>query len=148
MENCSFCRIVAGLDPAEVVFETGSTLAFFPLEPATRGHTMVIPKRHVDSFLDLAEEDVPELGASVLHVGRALRAVLAPEGMNLITSSGEAASQSVEHVHIHLVPRWQGDPVGEIWPLKQATPEPIIENIADRIREYCQTQSLDDRNNK
>lgn len=146
MENCSFCRIMAGLDPAEVVYETESTLAFFPLEPATRGHTMVIPKRHVESFLDLYPEEVPELGISVLHVGRALRDVLEPDGMNIITSTGEAASQSVMHVHLHLVPRWTSDALGEIWPPREPTPDRILEEVADKIRAYCRTQSLENRN--
>ena len=103
MQGCAFCRIVNRETPAEVVYETKSTLAFFPLEPATRGHTMVIPKRHIETFLDAEEADVPELGSTVLTVGRALRAVLAPEGMNMISSAGVAASQSVMHLHVHLV---------------------------------------------
>ncbi len=121
-------------------------LAFFPLEPATRGHTLVIPKPHIEHFLDLSPEGVPELGTAVIHVGQALRAVLSPEGMNVITSAGAAASQSIMHLHIHLVPRWNGDAVGEIWPLKIATPEHILEDVANALREFCRTEFLDERN--
>lgn len=146
MTDCPFCQIVHHLKPAEVVFETATTLAFFPLEPATHGHTMIIPKHHLPDFFDLQPSDITELGATLLHVARGLRAVLNPEGMNIITSAGKAASQSVRHLHIHLVPRWTGDAVGEIWPPKVTTPEPILEEVADKIREYCQAESLKDRN--
>ncbi len=114
MTDCPFCAIVRREAPAEVVDETAATLAFFPLEPATTGHTMVISKRHVATFLDIPDPEIPALWLAVHRVGRALRAVLKPEGMNVISSAGEAASQSVPHLHVHLVPRWAGDAVGEI----------------------------------
>lgn len=146
MAECAFCKIVNRETPAEIVYETPATLAFFPLEPATRGHTMVIPKRHVDTFLDLDPSDIPELGTAVILVGRALRAVLEPEGLNVITSAGEAASQSVMHLHVHVVPRWTGDPIGEIWPPKVPTAESVLEGIADALRDFCRTEFLEDRN--
>lgn len=146
MKDCEFCRIVRGEIPAEVVYETATTLAFFPLEPATRGHTMVVPKRHIETFLDVDPSEIPELGLTALRVGQALRTALSPEGMNLISSAGEAASQSVMHLHIHLVPRWLGDPVGEIWPPKVPTAESVLEDVADAVREFCRSEHLDDRN--
>lgn len=146
MTACNFCDIVNKREPAEVIYETPSTLALFPLEPATRGHTMVISKRHIEDFLSLTSADIPELGMTVVTIARALQAVLLPEGMNVISSAGEAASQSVMHLHVHLVPRWRDDAVGEIWPPKVPTPEPVLEEVADQLREYCQTESLEDRN--
>lgn len=146
-DKCQFCEIIAGDAPAEVIYETPHTLAFFPLEPATRGHTMVVPKRHIEDFLELGTQDIPELGQATVMVGRALRAVLKPEGMNLISSAGEAASQSVMHLHVHLVPRWSDDAVGEIWPPKKITPQRVLEGTADALREFCGTERLDDRNN-
>lgn len=148
MDDCPFCQIVEGRAPAEVVYETNHTLAFFPTEPATRGHTMVIPKRHITSFLDAELRDVAPLGETVLRVSHALLSVLAPEGMNLITSAGEAASQSVPHLHLHLVPRWTGDPVGEIWPPKSTTAPAVLEGVADALREFCGTEILDYRNDE
>ncbi len=68
MVDCEFCDIVNKKASAEVIYETTDTLAFFPLEPATRGHTMVIPKRHIENFLELQPADIPELGQAVVHV--------------------------------------------------------------------------------
>lgn len=146
MPPCPFCQIVRRESPAEVIYETEDTLAFFPTEPATRGHTMVIPKRHVRSFLEAEPADVQPLGLTVLKVSQALQSVLNPEGMNLITSAGQAASQSVDHLHVHLVPRWEGDAVGEIWPPKVPTSEAVLEGVADALRDFCGTERLDDRN--
>ena len=146
MVVCPFCDIVKRKVPAEVVYETPHTLAFFPLQPATHGHTMVITKEHFDTFLGVPRELVPALWQAVTDVGRALNAVLHPEGMNVISSAGAAASQSVFHVHVHLVPRWSNDAVGEIWPPKSPTPETILEDVADAIREHLRTESLEYRN--
>lgn len=107
---------------------------------------MVIPKRHIENILRFQKEDSPELFEVVLLVSRALDVVLKPEGLNVITSAGQAASQSVPHLHIHLVPRWSNDAVGEIWPPKVKTPEAILESVADSIRDYCNSDALADRN--
>lgn len=146
MAACPFCDIVNRKVPAELVYETASALAFFPLEPATRGHTIVVTKGHYENFLEVPNNLVPTLWQTVTDVGRALNEVLRPEGMNAISSAGEAASQSVFHVHVHLVPRWHDDAVGEIWPPKVPTPEAILETVADAIRKHLRTQSLEYRN--
>ncbi|TIH29827.1 HIT family protein [Subtercola vilae] len=146
LPTCPFCQIVRKEVPAEIIYETDDTLAFFPLEPATRGHTMIIPKRHIRSFLDAEPRDIEPLGLTTLRVGVALQNVLRPEGMNLISSAGEAASQTVEHLHIHLVPRWVDDAVGEIWPPKHPTADAVLEGVADALREFCGTERLENRN--
>lgn len=143
--DCEFCRIINREIPAEVVYETESELAFFPLEPATRGHTMIIPKHHVTSFLDPTALTMTGLWPTTLRVAKAIEKVLQPEGMNLITSSGEVASQTVMHMHMHIVPRWLGDRMGSIWPPKVSTPERMLDKVADDIREYCRTDYLADR---
>lgn len=148
MVDCAFCDIVNREIPAEIIYETPSTLAFFPLEPATLGHTLVIPKQHIENFLDLTPVDIPDLGLTVVTVGHALRAVLAPAGMNVISSAGAAASQTVMHLHVHLVPRWSGDAIGDIWPPKIPTSKYVLDDVADAVREFCQTEALEYRNPK
>ena len=145
MGSCPFCDIINRTAPARVVFETEHALAFFPLEPATPGHTMVVPKEHHETFRDVPDSLIPALWQAVTDVGRALKHVLQPEGVNVISSAGEAATQTVFHVHVHLVPRWQGDAMGAIWPPKKPTPASTLERIADAIRAYLKTQSEEPR---
>ncbi|MGN9756742.1 HIT family protein [Streptomyces sp. SD31] len=119
-QACAFCEIVAGTGRARVVYEDAHTLAFFPLAPATLGHTLVVPRAHTADLWAMDEAEVQRLFHTVTVVGRALRAVLEPDGMNVINSAGAVASQSVFHTHVHLVPRRPGDAMGPIWPPKGA----------------------------
>ena len=75
--------------------------------------------------------------AAVIRVGRAIDRSLKPEGMNLITSAGKVAEQTVFHVHLHIVPRWHRDGFGRIWPVEGKFEDADLENVADRIREAC-----------
>jgi len=112
-------------------------MAFFPPNPATPGHTLVIPRVHV---ADLWQVDPPlasDLMAAVIRVGRAIETALSPEGMNLITSAGETAEQSVFHLHMHVVPRWHRDGFGRIWPAEGSFQDADLEDVADRIRVAC-----------
>jgi histidine triad (HIT) family protein len=115
-EDCPFCRIAQGDDPAEIVAEGGEWLAFSPLDPATVGHTLVIPRAHATDFWQVDRALAAELARAAHAVGLAIDRALDPPGMNLITSAGEIAEQTVFHVHLHLVPRWDGDEFGRIWP--------------------------------
>lgn len=135
--DCPFCRIAAGEDSAAVVCEGDEWIAFLPPEPATPGHTLVVPRVHARDFWTLAEAASSELGLAAGRVGRAINRALRPEGMNLITSAGTAAEQTVAHVHLHVLPRWEGDAVGSIWPPKQATPPERLQDLVQRIAAEC-----------
>jgi histidine triad (HIT) family protein len=75
--------------------------------------------------------------AAVIKVGRAIKSALEPEGMNLISSAGEAAEQTIFHLHMHLVPRWQQDGFGRIWPNKERWEDVELGDVANRIRQAC-----------
>lgn len=132
--RCDFCRIVRGLVDATVVWESPDAVAFFPLAPAVAGHTLIVPRAHVMNYWAANESLVRNLAASVLLVGRGIQAALRPEGMNLITSAGDAASQTVYHLHIHVVPRWNHDRIGRIWPPDRELSPELEHHLADRIR--------------
>ncbi|MEU6577196.1 HIT family protein [Streptomyces sp. NPDC046805] len=135
METCAFCDIVADFSRARVVHEDDQTVAFFPLTPATWGHTLVIPRAHAADLWEMDATEVQYLMRAVLEVGRTLRAVLEPAGMNVIHSVGRAASQTVFHAHVHLVPREAGDAVGDIWPPRELPQdEAALDGLARRIR--------------
>lgn len=115
--SCPFCLIIEGTDPdTKVVFRDEIVTAFLPLTPATRGHTLVVPNRHVADLTDLTTGESRELGEAVHRTARAIRSAFAPEGLNVIQSTGEVATQSVPHVHFHVVPRWEGDRMELRWP--------------------------------
>jgi histidine triad (HIT) family protein len=141
--DCAFCAIAHGRDrTAEVVCEGDQWIAFFPLNPATPGHTLVIPRRHVVDLWQVGPQLGGELMGAVIHVGQAIDRALQPEGMNLITSAGQTAEQTVFHLHLHIVPRWRRDGFGHIWPVEGKFDDASLEDIADRVREAC-SQVLD-----
>lgn len=138
--NCDFCAIGRGEDDTvEVVCEGEQWVAFFPLSPATPGHTLVVPRRHLPDLWSIDSELGGELMAAVVRVGRAIRHALTPDGLNLITSAGREAEQTVYHAHLHVVPRWEHDGFGDIWPPKRELDEIDLDGVADRVREACRT---------
>jgi histidine triad (HIT) family protein len=114
-EACVFCQIVAGEMPAEIVDEDERTLSFMDINPGARGHALVIPRQH---FRDLHEIPAAELSACMIAAQRLAareRDRLGADGVNLINASGAAAWQSVFHFHVHVIPRWEGDPLRLPW---------------------------------
>lgn len=138
--GCDFCAIARSDDPSvQVVCEDDDWIAFFPLKPATTGHTLVIPRRHVTDVWELDEPLGSELMAAVVRVGRAVQAAVRPEGMNLISSKGHAAEQTVFHLHLHVLPRWNRDGFDRIWPAEGSAEEADLGEVAERIRAACAT---------
>ena len=138
--SCDFCAIARGIGRAEVVFENDEVIAFFPLNPATPGHTLVIPKRHIANFLVINHTQVVGLSNATLLVARAVERAIHPEGMNLITSAGRAATQTIFHLHMHVVPRWDDDALGEIWPPPRPSSRQMLNNLGELVRD-----AFDDR---
>lgn len=115
--ECPFCQIVAGDDPdARVVYRGTYVIAFFPTEPAVLGHTLVVPTRHVPDLWALDDPLTVELALATRRIAEVIRDRLRPDGINIIQSNGAAATQTVPHLHIHIVPRRFGDNFGPIWP--------------------------------
>jgi histidine triad (HIT) family protein len=140
--DCPFCEIVRLEDRgAREVYRDSEVVGFFPTEPATLGHTLVVPRAHIPDIWSLEQPVGAALAEGVLRIAHAIRSALRPEGLNIIQSNGEAATQSVMHLHVHLVPRWRGDPVGRIWPpetnftdfQKDWAQEELIEAIRTRL---------------
>lgn len=132
--SCPFCAIIMGEGPARVVYRDDHAVAFFPLRPATFGHTLVVPHRHVPDIWELSETDAARLSRAVLRVAAALRAAVTPDGLNIIQSSGAAATQTVSHLHVHLVPRWAADAMGPIWPAKPPShPPQVLDDLRDKL---------------
>ncbi|WP_371827527.1 HIT family protein [Amycolatopsis sp. WQ 127309] len=133
MENCPFCRVAAGVGLARVVKRWNGATAFFPLSPATLGHTLLIPNMHIPDIWSLDVETARQLSVYSLELANVVNATLSPDGMNIINSNGGAASQTVGHLHIHFVPRWQDDRMGEIWPKDRDWPENELDGLAAKL---------------
>ena len=129
-QDCIFCAIVAGDIPAQIVDEDERTVAFMDINPATRGHALVVPRRHAR---DLLEIDPADLEATVLAAQRLARRMperLGADGVNLLNSCGRAAWQTVFHFHLHVIPRYQGDPLRLPWTPAEGDTEEIAEAAA------------------
>ena len=113
--DCLFCKIVAGELPATIVDEDERTLAFMDINPATRGHALVIPRAHTADLHEIGAEDLAACALAAQRLAARARERLGADGVNLINSCGAAAWQTVFHFHLHVVPRYVGDPLELPW---------------------------------
>jgi histidine triad (HIT) family protein len=108
--DCIFCKIIAGELPSTKIDEDEHTIAFMDINPATRGHALVIPRNHSRDLLEIADDDLAATAAAAQRLARRVKDKLAPDGVNLINSCGAAAWQTVFHFHVHVIPRYADDP--------------------------------------
>jgi histidine triad (HIT) family protein len=139
--NCVFCRIMKKEIPASVVYEDEQTLAFMDLGQVNPGHVLVALKAHAENIYALDDAQAAAVFRSAAHVARAIRAVFAPQGLSIYQANGAPAGQTVLHLHIHLVPRHDGDGMALSWPVKNPPREKLEEYAAKIRREIGQTRS-------
>ncbi|SHM47230.1 HIT family protein [Gracilibacillus kekensis] len=104
--DCIFCKIIDGEIPSAKVYEDEDVLAFLDISQVTKGHTLVIPKHHTKNIYETNDEIASTLFARVPRIANALKETFQPAGINILNNNGEAAGQSVFHLHIHLIPRY------------------------------------------
>jgi len=109
MKDCIFCKIALKEIPNYTVYEDNHALAFLDINPRAKGHTVVIPKVHAETIFDLNEEIAKDLLPAVQKATEKIERVLQPDGYNIGWNHGEAGGQVVPHLHIHIMPRWDGD---------------------------------------
>lgn len=113
--DCVFCRIVAGAIPSARVFEDEACLAFLDIGPLSEGHLLLVPKRHYERITDMPAEDVASLMHPVPMLARAVVKATGAGGFNVLQNNGRVSGQEVPHVHIHIIPRREGDGLGYRW---------------------------------
>ncbi|MGH2888604.1 MAG: HIT family protein [Solirubrobacteraceae bacterium] len=123
--DCLFCKIVAGELPSTRVDEDERTIAFMDINPATRGHVLVIPRAHSADLLEIPAEDLAATVAAAQRLARAAMQRLGAEGVNLLNACGPVAWQTVFHFHIHVIPRYADDPMRLPWTPAPGDPEQI-----------------------
>lgn len=113
--DCIFCGIATRTVPAEVVEADDTAIAFLDVSPATRGHTLVIPRNHTDNLLEIDPEDLAHVAMMAQSIAKRMPEALGCEGVNLLNSCGSAAWQTVSHFHMHVIPRYADDPLTLPW---------------------------------
>ncbi|HEV7937624.1 MAG TPA: HIT family protein [Solirubrobacteraceae bacterium] len=114
-QDCIFCKIVAGELPATIVDQDEHTLAFMDINPATRGHALVIPRKHAVDLLSIDERELEAVAIAAQRLARLAKERLGADGVNVINSCGAAAWQTVFHFHLHVIPRYVDDPLKLPW---------------------------------
>ena len=133
--ECIFCKIVAGELPAQVIDSDERTLSFMDINPATRGHALVIPRTHSENLYDVTDEDLVATIKAARRLAERMRETLRPGGINLLNSTGRPAWQTVFHFHIHVVPRYPGDPLELPWLPEAGDPDEIARAAAELRRD-------------
>jgi histidine triad (HIT) family protein len=113
--DCLFCGIVDGSIPSQTIDSDERTVAFMDINPATPGHALVVPRAHSADLLEISSEDLTATVLASQRLARRMRDVLDADGINLINACGAAAWQTVFHFHIHVVPRYEDDPLKLPW---------------------------------
>ena len=113
--SCIFCKIVAGELPATIVQEDERTIAFMDIHPATRGHALVVPRRHARDLLAIDDGELAACASAAKRLAARMTDVLGADGVNLLNSCGAAAWQTVFHFHVHVIPRYEDDPLRLPW---------------------------------
>lgn len=131
--DCLFCGIVAGDVPAQIVDSDEHTVAFMDINPATRGHALVVPRTHSEDLFDISDEDLIRTVLAARRLAGRIDGTLEPDGFNLLNSCRPAAWQTVFHFHIHVIPRYDDDPLKLPWIPRGAEAEEI-ERVAEEVR--------------
>ena len=137
MTECIFCKIVEGSIPSAKIYEDEHVYAFMDIMPVTKGHVLLIPKKHAENIYAFSEEEASRLFGVAPKIANALKTEFKPAGMNLLQNNGAPAGQSVFHFHLHFIPRYdETDGFQPTWQTKVSEYTPArIQEIALGIRE-------------
>ncbi|MEZ0579273.1 HIT family protein [Nocardioides sp. MH1] len=140
---CPFCNIVDGTATADVAYRDDNVIVFLPDEPATLGHVLVVPTEHVPDIWSLDARTAEAVSRITIRTARAAKAAFQLDGLNVIQSNGEAATQTVFHLHVHVVPRYSNDDIAPFWPIGSAVPDADRVRVAGRLAAHI-SAGLDD----
>jgi histidine triad (HIT) family protein len=124
-DDCIFCAIVAGDAPATIVDEDEHTIAFMDIHPWTRGHALVIPRNHYKNIFEIPDDELAHVASAAKRLATRVRDKLDADGVNLLNSAERAAWQTVFHFHMHVIPRYEDDPLRLPWVPAPGDPDAI-----------------------
>ena len=131
--NCVFCKILDGVIPSVKIYEDEDFAIILDIGPATFGHALVIPKNHYANLYEMPDEMLAKVMSLAKVWGKKLVKAFDADGLNLVQNNGLAAGQTVFHYHLHLIPRYDGDSMGELWTpgsLSDEQKKEILEKLA------------------
>ena len=131
--DCIFCGIVAGDLPAQILDSDEHTVSFMDINPATRGHALVVPRVHTEDLMEISDEDLERTIVAARRLAQQMERTLKPDGFNVLNACRPAAWQTVFHYHLHVIPRYDDDPLELPW-VPRGAPEEEIAAVADQIR--------------
>ncbi|MCK9187427.1 MAG: HIT family protein [Candidatus Colwellbacteria bacterium] len=131
--DCLFCKIASKEIPSSVIYEDDVALAFLDLHPLAPGHALVIPKIHAENILDLPEELIGPFFQSVKKVTALIKEKLAPRGFTIGINQGRIGGQAIDHLHVHIIPRFEGDGGGSLHSVVKNPPKESLEEIQAKI---------------
>jgi histidine triad (HIT) family protein len=133
MADCLFCAIIAGTTPAHIVYDTPEVLGFLDIRPVFKGHTLLVPREHVDTLVELPDELTVPLFSAARSVAAAVRTAYDAQGSFVAVNN--VVSQSVPHLHVHVVPRTKGDGLrGFFWPRTKYADDAEAAQYAEKLR--------------
>ncbi|MBI2038280.1 MAG: HIT family protein [Candidatus Magasanikbacteria bacterium] len=130
MQDCLFCKIVAGEIPSYKVWDDEYAFAFLDIHPCSKGHAVIVPKKHFADLWEMSIEDAALMGASLRAAAGRVQAKLNPDGMNIGLNNGKAAGQAVAHAHWHIIPRWNGDGGGSMHSIIRSGGDVEVKEVA------------------
>ncbi|MEZ7647237.1 HIT family protein [Streptococcus constellatus] len=133
MEDCIFCKIIAGEIPSSKVYEDEQVLAFLDISQVTPGHTLVVPKEHFRNMLEMDGEAASQLFACIPTIARKVMKATDAKGMNIINNNEEIAGQTVFHTHVHLAPRYTEDDDLDVTFVAHEPDFPALAALAEKI---------------
>lgn len=136
MTDCLFCNIVSGEISSEKIYEDDASFAFLDINPLAPGHTVLVPKVHAQNILDLPDITVGPLFLAVKKITKTLNRALAPHGFTIGINHGKVGGQAINHLHIHLIPRFEGDGGGSIHSVVKNPPQESVTAIKEKIIKF------------
>jgi histidine triad (HIT) family protein len=132
-EDCIFCKVLQGEIPAQVVDEDEHTVALLDINPWTRGHALVIPRRHARDLLEISDGDLANVAVAAKRLAARMRERLRCDGLDLLNATGQAAWQTIFHFHVHVIPRYEDDPL-QLPTRPERADDDELAAVADELR--------------
>jgi histidine triad (HIT) family protein len=132
-ESCIFCKIVRKEVPASIICEDNQVMVFLDIRPLSEGHALVIPKSHHETIFDVPDEILAQVHKAVKHVAVAVKNGTQADGISIIQQNGRAANQDIFHLHVHVIPRFEGQKLPHFSELTVANREKL-DHMAAKIR--------------